>query len=70
VQDAGELAQTVIDRIRGVLGDPVPVGPVELSVEASIGVAIYPHDSRDAKGLLAAADAAMYAGKPPLTRVA
>jgi diguanylate cyclase (GGDEF)-like protein/PAS domain S-box-containing protein len=70
VQSAGELAQTVVDRIRGVLGDPVPVGPVELSVEASIGVAIYPHDSRDAKGLLAAADAAMYAGKPPLTRVA
>jgi diguanylate cyclase (GGDEF)-like protein/PAS domain S-box-containing protein len=70
VQSAAELAQTVVDRIRGVLADPVPVGPVELRVEASIGVSIYPHDSRDAKGLLAAADAAMYAGKPPLTRVA
>ena len=70
VQQAAELAQTVVERIRGVLADPVPVGPVELSVEASIGVATYPHDSRDAKGLLAAADAAMYAGKPQLTRVA
>ena len=70
VQSAAELAQTVVERIRGVLADPLPVGPVELSVEASIGVATYPHDSRDAKGLLAAADAAMYVGKSLLTRVA
>ena len=70
VQHAKELAQTVVDRIRGLLVDPVPVGPVELRVEASIGVSTYPLDSRDAKGLLAAADAAMYAGKSLLTRVA
>jgi GGDEF domain-containing protein len=43
---------------------------VELSAEASIGVAVYPFDSRDAKGLLAAADAEMYVGKTAVSRVA
>ena len=38
--------------------------------EARIGISIYPTDSRDAKGLLAAADAAMYASKHGFTRVA
>ena len=70
VQHAGQLAETVVERIRGLLIDPVHVGPVELRVEASIGFATYPLDSRDAKGLLAAADAAMYVGKSLLTRVA
>jgi diguanylate cyclase (GGDEF)-like protein/PAS domain S-box-containing protein len=70
VQHATELAHTVVERIRGLLLDPIQVGPVELLVEASMGIATYPLDSRDAKGLLAAADAAMYAGKSPLTRVA
>ena len=70
VQDAPFFAATVIDRIRGLLDDPLPVDAVELRVEASIGLAIYPTDSREAEGLLAAADAAMYAGKNALTRVA
>ena len=70
VQEASELARTVVERLHGVLADPVAIGPVELKLEASIGVAVYPLDSRDAKGLLAAADAAMYAGKNALTRVA
>jgi diguanylate cyclase (GGDEF)-like protein/PAS domain S-box-containing protein len=70
VQHATETAQRVVERIRSLLVDPLPVGPVELRVEASIGVSTYPLDSRDAKGLLAAADAAMYAGKSLLTRVA
>ena len=70
VQDAPMLAQTVIERVRGLLADPLPVDAVELRVDVSIGVAIYPTDSRDADGLLAAADAAMYVGKNALTRVA
>ncbi|HEX4929688.1 MAG TPA: diguanylate cyclase [Gaiellaceae bacterium] len=70
VQEAPELAATVIDRIRGLLVDPLPVDAVEIRVEASIGLAIYPTDSRDAAGLLAVADAAMYVGKNTLTRVA
>ena len=70
VQEVPALAQTVISRIGGLLSDPLPVGAVELRVEASIGVAFYPTDSRDADGLLAAADAAMYVGKHALTHVA
>jgi diguanylate cyclase (GGDEF)-like protein/PAS domain S-box-containing protein len=70
VQDAPELAQTVIDRIRHLFADPLPVGAVELRIDACIGVAMYPTDSREAGGLLAAADAAMYVGKRALSRVA
>jgi diguanylate cyclase (GGDEF)-like protein/PAS domain S-box-containing protein len=70
VQDAPMLAATVIERIRGQLADPLPVDAVELRIDLSIGLAIYPTDSRDADGLLAAADAAMYVGKHALTRVA
>jgi diguanylate cyclase (GGDEF)-like protein/PAS domain S-box-containing protein len=70
VQEAPALAAGVVERIRLLLADPLPVGPVELGADASVGVSIYPLDSRDAKGLLAAADAAMYLGKAALTRVA
>ncbi len=70
VQAAPELAATVVERLRSLLADPFAIGPVELRTEASIGVAIYPLDSRDAKGLLAVADAAMYAGKSLVNRVA
>jgi diguanylate cyclase (GGDEF)-like protein len=70
VQAATELAATVVERLRSLMADPFAIGPVELRVEASIGVALYPLDSRDAKGLLAAADAEMYAGKTVVSRVA
>ena len=70
VQDAPELAATVIERIRSLLADPLPVDAVEVRIDVCIGVAIYPTDSREADGLLAAADAAMYVGKHALTRVA
>ena len=70
VQAAPQLASTVVERLRTVLADAIAIGPVELQAEASIGVAIYPLDSRDAKGLLAAADAEMYAGKTLVSRVA
>ena len=53
-----------------MLGEPIAIDTVELRAKACIGVAIYPTDSRDAKGLLAAADAAMYASKHTFTRVA
>jgi diguanylate cyclase (GGDEF)-like protein/PAS domain S-box-containing protein len=69
VQDAPHLAETVAERIRDLLAEPLAINPVELKVEASIGVALYPLDSRDAKGLLAVADAAMYAGKNALARI-
>lgn len=70
VQAAPELTETVVKRLRSVLADPFAIGPVELQVEASIGIGLYPFDSRDAKGLLAVADAEMYAGKTLVSRVA
>ena len=70
VQAAHDHAATVVERLRGLLSVPFAIGPVELSAEASIGVGIYPFDSRDAKGLLAAADAEMYIGKTAVSRVA
>jgi diguanylate cyclase (GGDEF)-like protein/PAS domain S-box-containing protein len=70
VQEAPALAQTVVDRIRDLLADPLPVDAVEIRIDLSVGVAIYPTDSREAGGLLAVADAAMYMGKNALTRVA
>ena len=70
VQEAPELVQTVVARIHERLATPLAIDAVELLVEVCIGAAIYPIDSRDAVGLLAAADAAMYAGKAIVTRVA
>jgi diguanylate cyclase (GGDEF)-like protein len=70
VQGAAERVQAVVDRIRGLLGETFAIGPVELKVDVSIGTAIYPLESRDGKGLLAVADAAMYAGKTALARTA
>jgi diguanylate cyclase (GGDEF)-like protein/PAS domain S-box-containing protein len=70
VSEAAQVAQTVVDRIAHTLSEPLAIDPVELRVNASIGVAIYPTDSRDAAGLLAIADAAMYAGKSGLAQSA
>ena len=70
VQEAPLLVQSVVDRIREQLAIPLEIDAVELRTAACIGAAIYPIDSRDAEGLLAAADAAMYAGKSAVPRVA
>jgi diguanylate cyclase (GGDEF)-like protein len=68
--EARTRAAAVAARIRSLLSEPIEIDTVELRADACIGVAIYPTDSRDGKGLLAAADAAMYAGKHVLPRVA
>ncbi len=70
VQEAPLLVKMVVDRIRERLSSPLEIDAVELRTAACIGTAIYPIDSRDAEGLLAAADAAMYAGKSVIPRVA
>jgi diguanylate cyclase (GGDEF)-like protein/PAS domain S-box-containing protein len=70
VQEAPMLVKTVVDRIRARLSSPFAIDAVELRTAACIGTAIFPIDSRDAEGLLAAADAAMYAGKSVVPRVA
>lgn len=70
VQEAPALVQTVVDRIRQRLSTPFEIDAVQLLAAACFGVAIYPLDSRDATGLLAASDAAMYTSKTAVTRVA
>jgi diguanylate cyclase (GGDEF)-like protein/PAS domain S-box-containing protein len=70
VQDSADTVETVVERIEGLLGSPISVGPVELRADASIGVAIYPLDAREQDDLLGAADAAMYRRKHAATRVA
>ena len=57
--DAALVAQKILDR----LAAPVVIGGQELFVTASIGIATYPVDGRDAETLVGAADAAMYRAK-------
>jgi diguanylate cyclase (GGDEF)-like protein/PAS domain S-box-containing protein len=52
-----------IERICHALERPIPVQGLPLSVEASIGVALFPDDGTDAEALLQRADVAMYAAK-------
>jgi diguanylate cyclase (GGDEF)-like protein/PAS domain S-box-containing protein len=53
----------MIDRVRQALAQDLRVDGRELSIGASMGVAIYPQDGDNFSALLKAADAAMYTGK-------
>lgn len=57
--DATALAR----RLLSALAPPVPLGPHEVFVTASIGIAIYPDDGEDVETLLTHADTAMYEAK-------
>ena len=52
-----------LERICRALERPIPVHGLPLSIEASIGVALFPDDGTDAESLLQRADVAMYAAK-------
>jgi diguanylate cyclase (GGDEF)-like protein/PAS domain S-box-containing protein len=56
----------VVDRIRAAVREPVRFGETTFSVEAAVGIAIYPNDSLDIDGLMALADANMYVDKATL----
>lgn len=58
IADAGGVA-TVADRLVTGLREPIPVGEQSLEIAASIGVAVFPDDARDAEELLLSADTAM-----------
>ena len=51
------------DKCLSALSDPAVIGGHELTVNASIGVAIFPQDGTDVQHLLRSADAAMYRAK-------
>jgi diguanylate cyclase (GGDEF)-like protein len=60
---APEDAAVIAKRIQNMLGRPVQIDGHELSVGASIGIAIFPDDGADAETLVRHADAAMYSAK-------
>lgn len=53
----------VAEKLVAALGEPIRVEQGEYRIGASIGIAIYPTDSRDADKLIGLADAAMYRAK-------
>ncbi|MFZ5576179.1 MAG: EAL domain-containing protein [Pseudomonadota bacterium] len=59
LQHVAQLAQSVLTR----LAAPVDLGGHEVFVNASIGISLYPDDSREADALLKFADSAMYHAK-------
>ena len=57
------LLENVVGKISAVSGHPVIAEQHEITIEMSIGVALYPDDALDAEGLLKLADNAMYRAK-------
>jgi diguanylate cyclase (GGDEF)-like protein/PAS domain S-box-containing protein len=51
------------EKLLGALNAPYQIGEHELSLSASIGVAIFPDDAREGDALLRCADSAMYQAK-------
>lgn len=60
---AREEAERVAARIADHLGEQLVLGPIQLSVTASTGIALYPDDAGSRRDLLARADEAMYERK-------
>jgi diguanylate cyclase len=56
-------AVEVLNRIRASLTEPLVIGGLPLTVEASVGFALAPHDGEDIGTLLTCADVAMYVAK-------
>jgi diguanylate cyclase (GGDEF)-like protein len=56
-------SRLVTDKCLSALSDPEVIGGHELTVNASIGVAVFPEDGQDVQHLLRSADAAMYRAK-------
>jgi diguanylate cyclase (GGDEF)-like protein/PAS domain S-box-containing protein len=61
--DSSNDAARVAGRILEALSAPFDLGGHEVVVDASIGIALYPDDGRNADGLLMHADLAMYHAK-------
>jgi diguanylate cyclase (GGDEF)-like protein/PAS domain S-box-containing protein len=52
-----------VERMQAAIEDPITVQGLSLSLEASIGIALYPEDGEDVETLLRCADGAMYHAK-------
>ena len=62
-EEAREVAFSVAERVRQQLQLTVPAGDRELTIGATIGIALYPQDADSVAGVLHAADEVMYVGK-------
>ena len=62
-QHAEHVALTVAEGILETLSKPFDVAGTSLTMPASLGIAIYPHDGANASELIKNADTAMYAAK-------
>lgn len=62
-RDAKETAALVSRKLIEAISRPYQIDGIQISIGASIGVAIFPDDGTDPETLLAAADAALYAAK-------
>jgi predicted signal transduction protein with EAL and GGDEF domain len=56
-------AHVLAERLQAALHDPIAIQDANCFVQASIGLAVYPHDGADAEALLRSADIAMYRAK-------
>jgi diguanylate cyclase (GGDEF)-like protein len=56
-------AKTVVHKLHSLFQNPIQIEGHELNVHASIGVAIYPRDGKDAEELMQYSDQAMYNSK-------
>ncbi|HET6866771.1 MAG TPA: EAL domain-containing protein [Solirubrobacteraceae bacterium] len=52
-----------VERMKAAIEEPLALQGLSLSLEASIGIALYPDDGQDVETLLRCADAAMYHAK-------
>jgi diguanylate cyclase (GGDEF)-like protein/PAS domain S-box-containing protein len=70
--DQTSLADVAIaaERVRAAIQEPAIVHGLPLSVDTSIGIALYPRDGRELESLLQHADAAMYHAKNGNTGIA
>jgi diguanylate cyclase (GGDEF)-like protein len=59
----GDAAAAIASKLVAQLGTPFHVDGKLLSISASVGVALYPHDGSDVQAIVKSADAAMYAVK-------
>jgi diguanylate cyclase (GGDEF)-like protein/PAS domain S-box-containing protein len=58
-----DIAESMAEKAIAIIAQPIPFNRVQLTVEASIGIAIYPNDSDSADRLIKQADEAMYVSK-------
>ncbi|MGB1110327.1 MAG: diguanylate cyclase domain-containing protein [Gammaproteobacteria bacterium] len=58
-----EAAETVANKLLEQIDTPFDLGEVEVTISASIGIALYPHADLDWRDMLREADAAMYRAK-------